>query len=168
MPLLSTIAREKKCRFFLGQLPKESRILEVGCGDGWLGRYLREQGWCNYIGLDLQPPADIVGDIRDWQSLEVAPESFDAVLAFELVEHVDCFQTLYNILKPGGLLMLTSPHPQWDWLCRIFEWAGLNQRRTSPHAHLIDFNQIPLFEPVVIRRVGLMAQWGIFRKPTRI
>ncbi len=168
MPLLSTIAREKKCRYFLRRLPKETRILEVGCGDGWLGRYLREHGWRQYTGLDLQPPADIVGDIRDWRNLGIAPESFEVVLAFEVVEHLDCFQALYDILRPGGLLMLTSPHPRWDWLCRIFEWAGLNQRRTSPHDHLIDFTRLPLFEPIVIRRVGVMAQWGIFRKPGRV
>ena len=43
--------------------------------------------------------------------------------------------------------------------------VGLSQRRTSPHSHLIDFRRVPGFELVDLRRVGLLAQWGIFRKP---
>ncbi len=165
MAWLSTYARRGKCRFFLERLPKDSRILEVGCGDGWLGRCLRAQGRTGYLGLDARPPADVVGDIRDWRRLGLEAESFDALIAFEVVEHVDCFQEMHDLLKPGGLLMLTSPHPRWDWLCRVFEALGLAQRRTSPHDHLIDFHAVPFFEPVALRRVALMAQWGVFRKP---
>lgn len=165
MPWLSTIARHGKCRFFLSGLPKDSRILEVGCGDGWAGRYLCENGWMHYTGMDLHPPADIVGDIRNWRDLGIRAGAFDAVLAFEVVEHVDCFQAMYDVLAPGGLLMITSPHPRWDWLCRMLEGIGLTQRRSSPHSHLIDFRDVPLFERVNLRRSGLAAQWGIFRKP---
>lgn len=165
MPILSSHARREKLRFFFRDIPRDARILEVGCGDGWLGRKLRDSGWRHYTGLDLHPPADIVADIRAWRALGLEPASFDVVVAFELVEHVDCFQELFDLLKPGGLLLLTSPHPKWDWACRVLERLGLSQRRTSPHAHLIDFHEIPLFEVIRIRRVALLAQWGVFRKP---
>jgi len=165
MPILSTHARRGKLRFFFRDIPKDAHILEVGCGDGWLGAQLRAGGWRHYTGLDLCPPADIVGDIRAWRGLGLDPASFDVVVAFELVEHVDCFQEIFDLLKPGGLLLLTSPHPRWDWACRLLESLGLSQRRTSPHAYLIDFHEIPLFEIVRIRRVALLAQWGVFRKP---
>ena len=145
-------------------VPKDARILEIGCGDGWFGRRLRAEGWTGYVGLDLKPPADIVGDILAWRHLGIEPASFDVVLAFEVVEHVDCFQAIYDILRPGGLLMLTSPAPSLDWACHALEWAGLAQRRTSSHDHLIWFEDIPLFELVSIKRVGVLAQWGIFRK----
>ena len=165
MPLLSDYARRKKFDFFLRDVPKDSRILEIGCGDGWLGRELRGAGWTGYVGLDVVAPADVVGDVRDWRELGIGPESFDVVIAFEVVEHVPCFQECYDMLRPGGLLMLTSPAPRMDWLCRLLEWVGLSQKRTGPHDHLIRFEEIPLFEPVTIRRVGWMAQWGVFRKP---
>ena len=165
MPLLSDYARRRKLAFFVRYLPKDGRILEVGCGDGWFGRQLRDLGWTGYAGLDLSPPADIVGDIREWRSLGIEAASFDAVIAFEVVEHVPCFQEMHDVLKPGGLLMLTSPLPGMDWLCRLLETAGLNQRRTSPHDHLVRFTEIPLFEPVAIKTPGHIAQWGVFRKP---
>ena len=41
MPLLSDYARRKKLDFFLRDVPKDSRIPEIGCGDGWLARELR-------------------------------------------------------------------------------------------------------------------------------
>ncbi len=164
MPLLSTYARARKTSFFFRDVPKECRILEIGCGAGWLGAYLRANGWGNYVGIDLKPPADIVGDIRDWRRLGLEPASFDVIAAFEVVEHVDCFADMHVLLKPGGLLMLTSPVPNMDWFCRLLEYLHLTQPRTSPHDHLIRFEDIPLFTPLIIRCMGLAAQWGIFRK----
>jgi 2-polyprenyl-3-methyl-5-hydroxy-6-metoxy-1,4-benzoquinol methylase len=165
MPLLSDYARKRKCRYFIDRIPKSARVLEVGCGGGWLKAYLRAGRWTNYVGLDLHPPADIVGDIRDWRKLGLHPESFDVIVAFEVVEHGDIFDAMYELLMPGGLLMLTSPVPSRDWICRWLEAAGLAQKRTSPHTHLVRFEDIPRFERVEVRRVGFLAQWGIFRKP---
>ncbi len=164
MPLLSNWARRKKCAFFIDPLPKHWRVLEVGAGDGWVGNYMRRGGWDGYVGLDLRGEADVGGDVRDWQELGLAAGSFDAIVAFEVVEHVDCFEAMHALLKPGGVLMLTSPHPKTDWLCACFEWVGLAQKRSSPHTHLVDFRRIPLFEVVEIRRVGFLSQWGTFKK----
>ena len=55
------------------------------------------------MGLDLKPPADMVGDILAWRRLVIESASFDIVLAFEVVEHVDCFQAVYDILRPRGM-----------------------------------------------------------------
>lgn len=163
MPILSTYAKKKKIEYFIKDIPKDNRILEVGCGDKWLGRYMKAHGWKGYVGLDLKPTADIVGDISDWEKLGIKKESFDVIIAFEVVEHVRCFKEFFDILKPGGVLMLTSPVPHFDWLCMLFEMAGLNQKRTSPH-DCIHFSEIPFFKPLEIKTVGLMAQWGKFIK----
>ena len=164
MPLLTSIARRKKLGWFLEPLPKHSRILEIGCGDGWVREYACRNGWSNYVGLDLVGPADYVGDIRDWRKIGLSEASFDAIIAFELVEHVDCFQEMYDMCVPGGLLLLTSPLPSRDWAMRILETMGLNQKRTSPHDRLIDFRNVPLFELVELRIVAGLSQWGKFRK----
>jgi SAM-dependent methyltransferase len=167
MPLLSEIARRKKLDYFFASLPHSAYILEVGCADKWLGRKLKQRGFERYIGLDVCPTADVVGDIRHWQRLGLRADSFDVIAAFELVEHVDCFREMYALLRPGGQLFLTSPVPRMDWACKTLEFLGLNQKRTSPHDHLIYFQHIPLFEPIEIRTVGLMAQWGKFQKPAQ-
>src|SRR5450759_5767117 len=53
IPILSLYAQKKKARYFLDGIPKYFRILEVGCGNGWAGNYLKTGGWEHYVGLDL-------------------------------------------------------------------------------------------------------------------
>ncbi len=164
MPILSQYARWKKARYFLERIPKQHRILEIGCGEGWASRYLREHGWRCYAGIDLQPPADIVGDIRDWKKLGLQPQSYDVILAFEVLEHVDCVRDCYELLKPGGTLLVTTPVPDTDWMLKWLERMGLSQKRTSPHEHLTYLGSVPCFEHKEVRRVGLLSQWGILTK----
>ena len=40
MPILSDIARRKKVDFFLRPIPKDARILEIGCGAKWVSDFL--------------------------------------------------------------------------------------------------------------------------------
>jgi 2-polyprenyl-3-methyl-5-hydroxy-6-metoxy-1,4-benzoquinol methylase len=168
MPILSDHARRRKIAYFIKGLPRELRILEVACGGGWLGSYLKSAGYTDYVGLDLKDSADVVGNILEWRALGIKPASFDVIVAFELIEHVNCVQELFDILKPGGLLMLTSPLPHMDWMCFLLELLGLNQKRTSPHSHLIYFKDLPLFEPLEIKIIGGIVQWGKFRRPSEI
>jgi 2-polyprenyl-3-methyl-5-hydroxy-6-metoxy-1,4-benzoquinol methylase len=164
VPLLSDIARKKKSRYFFQGLSKDARVLEVGCGSGWVGEYLKGQGWGNYVGLDLFPPADVVGDVRNYASLGLAADSFDAIVAFEVVEHVDCFRACYDLLKPGGRMLITTPLPSRDWVMKLLERVRLNQKRTSPHDHLVDLTRVPLFRDKQVKIVGCLSQWGIFVK----
>lgn len=164
MPLLSDIARRKKVAFFFRDLPKSAHVLEIGCGSGWVGEYLRTGGWRNYVGLDIVPPADVVGDVRDWAALGLRPESFDAVVAFEVVEHVDCFRACHDLLKPGGRMLITTPVPHRDWVMKVLESCGLNQKRTSPHDHLVYLEKVPLFGEKRVRTVAGLSQWGVFVK----
>jgi SAM-dependent methyltransferase len=167
VPALSDYAQRKKIEHFLDPLPKDFRILEIGCGSKWVGEHLKANGWTNYVGVDLSPPADIVGNIKDWGALGLTGRSFDAVIAFEVIEHVDVTQEAFDLLRPGGLLLLTSPVPHMDWVMKILEWLGLNQIRTSPHSNLTYFERIPLFECVSLLRKAGLSQWGIFRKPIK-
>jgi hypothetical protein len=126
-------------------------------------RWASDRGFNQVLGLDLIPPADIVGDIREWRSLGIAPHSFDAVVAFEVIEHGDIAGPLHDVLKPGGLLLATTPVPKMDWACNAMERMGLLQRRSSPHTNLTDLRLIPGFEVVERRVKGLVSQWGILR-----
>ena len=165
MAILSSFSLDRKLRVLVDAIPKSCRVLEIGCGAGEVREYMLSHGWRGYMGLDLKAPADIVGDIRDWQRLGLYPETFDALIAFEVVEHVDCWQAMYDLLKPGGVLMVTTPIPSRDWICRLLEMAGLAQKRTSPHDHLVDLRRVPRFELQSFERVGWLAQWGVLSKP---
>ena len=163
-PLLSHYARKKKIDYFIRAIPKDCRILEIGCGDGWVRDYLFDEGFSGYVGLDIKPPADIVGDISNWQALGIKENSFDVIIAFEVVEHVDCFRHCYKILKPGGKLMVTTPVPAMDLFLMFLEAMGFSQKRTSPHANLVNLDKIDYFRGKNIKIIGFLSQWAVFTK----
>jgi hypothetical protein len=88
----------------------------------------------------------------------------DVYLAFEVVEHVDCFDACYQLLRPGGKMLITTPVPEMDWLLKITESLGLNQKRTSPHDHLVDLQNVPFFNQKKIKIVLGLGQWAVFTK----
>ena len=90
-------------------------------------------------------------------------ESFDVVVAFEVVEHVDCFRACHELLAPGGALFVTTPVPSRDGVMKLLEAVGLNQRRTSPHDHLVDLRGAPYFAERRVAMVGFLSQWAVLR-----
>lgn len=168
MPIISDYAQKKKINYFLKDIDKDSKILEIGCGSQWLSNYMKSNGWKNYIGLDIVPPADIVGDLKSWKNLGLEANYFDYIIAFEVVEHVDIFNECFDLLNENGLLMLTTPVPHMDWILKILEKIGLNQQRTSPHDHLIYLNNLQKFHTVELKKVAFLSQWGKFRKKINV
>lgn len=160
-PLLSSISRSNKLRRLEKYFVPGCSILEVGAGSGWFSAQLREAGF-SVTTFDLEGPADIVGDITNWQEAGLQPASFDAIVALEVIEHVDCIDALSALCRENGLIMLSSPHPKWDWVMKILEFVRLNQKRTSEHHNLTDFSTIPL-EPVIMKRPLWIHQVAIFR-----
>jgi 2-polyprenyl-3-methyl-5-hydroxy-6-metoxy-1,4-benzoquinol methylase len=159
-PLISELSRRNKLKIFLKHVSPNSSILEVGRGDGWFSSQLQNHGH-RVTSLDLVPPADIVGDVLKWKSLGLKAGAFDAVVALEVIEHVDCVQALSDLCRPNGTIFLSSPHPQWDWVMQALEQIGANQKRTSPHDNLIDFQSLP-WRPLELRRPAWIHQVGVF------
>ncbi len=159
MGLMSNVVREKRIQFCLPYIKKEDTVLEIGCGNMYVTRILREKG-IDILGLDIQEPADMVGDIRNYQKLGLTPGGYDVILAFEVIEHVDIVEPVKALLKPGGLFIITTPLPHMDWLLQLMETVGLNQKRGSPHTNLVYVKKLP-FEIVTLKYVLGMMQWGV-------
>lgn len=160
-PLVSEISRRKKFNLINEHLAPGSRVLEVGTGDGWFAKKLRESGH-DIVTLDLEAPADVTGDILNWRDLGLKEKSFDAVVALEVIEHVDCLDAICSLCKDDGLILLSSPHPKFDWAMKMLEFFHLTQRRTSPHCNLTDFATIDLGR-VAFKRPLLIHQVAVFR-----
>jgi 2-polyprenyl-3-methyl-5-hydroxy-6-metoxy-1,4-benzoquinol methylase len=117
-----------------------------------------------FTGIDTNPPATVVGDVRNWKSFGFKAESFDVIVALEVLEHVDCMDDCFALLKPGGRLLVTSPYPPADRFLEKLEKWKLNQPRTSPHDHLFFFEETHQFQIVKMWRPLRMSQWCIFKR----
>lgn len=103
--------------------PADAKLLDLGCGSAWLGRH-----FTNYTGLDASDEAVaaavehgitvIQGSVVD--RLPFDDESFDAVVAKDLLEHVPdpaaVVREIRRVLRPGGTVFASSPDAQkWFW-----------------------------------------------------
>ncbi len=151
-----------KFRLLVKYLEPGSSVLEVGSGSGWFAERLLKKGY-KVTTIDISDStADIVGDIKSWKLVGIAEHSFDAIVALELIEHVDCLDDLTHICKIDGLIFLSSPHPKWDRLLYMLEKINLLQPRTSEHINLTDFKNIRL--PAIARKRPMgVHQVGLFR-----
>ena len=164
MPALSAYAQVKKIDYFLKPIPKEASILEIGSGSGWVKDHILSNNWTQYTGMDIEPPADIVGDIQEWDKLGMQESSYDYIVAFEVVEHVDIYPACEALLKPGGKLLVTTPSPTTDWVMKLLELVKLNQKRTSPHCNLHFLQDVEGLSLDSYKMIAGLSQWGIFSK----
>lgn len=101
------------------------RLLDVGCGTGYLLKKILAFGW-DALGVDPFPRGEAtryplcnriikgtVGDIRT--------ECFNIITAVEVIEHVENYMALLrdisNFLHPDGEVILTVPY-NWEFKAR--------------------------------------------------
>ncbi len=101
--------------------PPGSNYMEVGCGYGFgLDFAIHGRGW-NGVGIDPAPLAsvgrealNIAIELRYLRDDDEARGTIDVVMASEVIEHVPSpvafIRTLRAMLRPGGLLLLTTPN----------------------------------------------------------
>lgn len=79
------------------------------------------------------------------------------------LEHGDLAAAMRALVKPGGVLVATTPVPRFDWVCKGLEGARVLQKRTGEHVNLVDLRGYPGFEVVDWKVKGFISRWGILR-----
>jgi SAM-dependent methyltransferase len=109
----------KVAAFLEGQA--SGRLLDLGCGNGAFAESLSMRNW-RCVGMELL--ANLVRETsrRGIQVVQadaahpfpVAREQFDVVFAGEILEHQvgddDFLEECHRVVRPGGLLILTTPN----------------------------------------------------------
>jgi SAM-dependent methyltransferase len=114
-----------------GILPKGSKILDFGAGEGALSQRLYDMGYQVYSvdvnqekfkartefgRMNFDNPEDLSSFVREhW-------ESFDLVLGIEVIEHLEnpwkFIRDLRNLVKTGGWVLISTPNIT-SWFSRV-------------------------------------------------
>src|SRR5688572_23899372 len=89
----------------LASMPK-GRLLDVGCGEGWLSRAATEQGW-RVVGVDASAP--LIDRAREHTNAEYLVLDYDQLeIRLRLKGPFDCIVCNYAILSEDIRPLLTS------------------------------------------------------------
>lgn len=102
------------------------RVLDLGSAAGAISDFLSGLG-CETVGVDAEPRAiekarelfpSLRFELADVGDLPFANDSFDKVVAADLVEHLDdetfrsMLTAVHRVLRPGGTLSIYTPNPR--------------------------------------------------------
>lgn len=156
------------------------RLLELGCGSGWLAHRLARMGW-EVVPMDFSSHA--VDQVRKRYGLEgivgtlphprVEDGTFDAVTMGAVLEHVHdphrMIAAAARALRPGGRMLIAVPNLD-GWGFRTFgeDWHGLH----LPH-HLLHFTPETLTRLVrkhglTVRSITLSERPGWLRRSVKL
>lgn len=142
----------------VGDLPRGSRLLDVGCGTGALVRAAREAGH-QALGVEPDPEmAELAGSllgehvtVAGLPDLPFADDGFDAVVASFVLNHVDDpragARELARVAAPGGVVRATiwgaTPPPQAVMWNALLDEAGAVRTPSPRLPEHLDFERSP-------------------------
>jgi 2-polyprenyl-3-methyl-5-hydroxy-6-metoxy-1,4-benzoquinol methylase len=114
---------------------RDRLVLDAGCGYGAFSKVIATKGArlvsCDIAEKLVQLATSTIsswGSVDDASRLGFVDNTFDAVVSSEMIEHTESPQQtiheLTRVLKPGGLLALTTPNKAWQWLVRLSSKIG--------------------------------------------
>lgn len=94
---------------------KRKKIVDLGCGKGFVVKRLRKIGFRNISYCDVQDKFDKKVKVMDFnKGISYQSNSFDIAIATEVIEHLEnkylFFREIKRILKPNGILIFSSPN----------------------------------------------------------
>lgn len=129
-----------------------TKVLDVGCGQGQFVDFMVRAGW-NVSGIELSDSAVAICQQfglpvkkMDFFDSALQPASFDLLTMFEVIEHLPLpgqfMARAEELLKPGGILYLTTPN-----------FAALDRRILGSDWDVIHREHLAYFTPKTLRKV---------------
>lgn len=143
-------------------LHPNSHILDFGCGpEAQFLQYLEDQGlpFHSYVGYDpLVNPNERKPTLKKATILSqlkpLKAKSFDVVTLFAVLEHLAYpdfdFQTISQLVKPGGLIFVTTPSPRAKPILEFLSYklGIVSRREIEEHTHYFTQQEIwRVFQP---------------------
>lgn len=170
-------ATEARYAVALDHMVAGDRVIDVGCGDGYLIGLARSRAALT-AGIDSDPrgvalarrllvdaasPREAPGIVRAAaEQLPFAPASFDTAFFVDVIEHIEdpapCLGQIATVLHPGGRLIVTTPQRMpgrwWDRAHHVREYS----------VRELEAALVPFFDSVDVRLFLSRRWWWIRRR----
>jgi SAM-dependent methyltransferase len=136
--------------------PPPARIVEFGCGTGWLGLMFAARGY-ELIGVDISPEAIAMAEqlrdtrqiktatyrVADYEDVRIDPPA-DYILFHDALHHAEselaALRAAHAALAPGGMVLCLEPgegHSRVASSRRAIEEFGVHEKDMPPR-HIIE------------------------------
>jgi len=149
-----------------------SRVLEVGCATGYVGKILVETKGCQVTGLELDPGAAeaarqngltvIEGSLEDARFRASISDRFDFVLATDVLEHLRdpaaVLEDFKRWLGPRGRAIIAVPNvATWQIRNQLFFRGDFEYQETG----ILDRTHLHFFTWYTLHRLVTSQGWSI-------
>lgn len=125
---------------FLEQVPKGSKVLDLGCGPGWEAKFFSENG-LEVVGIDFSSrmielarknAPGVKFFVMDVRELNLGPGEFEGVFAKAVLLHLrreevpSVLGGIHRILKLGGLLHISVKEGEGEKVVIEKDWEGFD------------------------------------------
>jgi len=143
----------------LREYSKDCKFIEVGCGNGYVMQFFREEGFTNIYGIDISEEQvksakekGLNAEIKNiFGFFKTNKEKFDVVLALDFVEHFSkdelpaLFSGLNDLLNKDGSLIIHTPNGEGFFPGRIIYG---------------DLTHLTIFNPTSLLQILLTTGFG--------
>lgn len=133
------------------KFPKETEVLDIGCGSSAIGMTLKNAGFANLYAVEVDEEAK--ERARNFYKIvessfePFADKKFDLILLLDVLEHTphpeDFLEKVGKLIKPGGTLLISVPNIA-HWSVRIplfFGFFNYTSRGLLDRTHLQFFTR---------------------------
>jgi len=165
VPFVTRYYRKKRIKKIIPYLSKEMKILDLGCGDGWLTNHLIEQEF-DCVGLDINIEPNDTFYNGNVNNLPFSDNHFDCIIMIEVIEHISPshYSEINRILKDKGLIILSTILPESNSFVHLMEKLGIVNKYVTPHVNLVHIEKLP-WKLIESSKILLLDQFGVFEKP---
>jgi len=118
------------------------KVLDLPAGNGWVSDELARVS-AEVVSADINEERPDYAQVDMEKALPFASSAFDAIISLEGIEHVlnpeALFAEFARVLKPGGILVISTPNVQnfysrWQFLCTgyLFQFDPFNKVIRDP------------------------------------
>lgn len=136
------------------------KILDLGCGSGYLCETAMREGASSAFGIDVSIPKNSKSsqeqynwqflnlnlDGANWEQQLPKADKFSLILAFDIIEHLSSpfgfLDACRKIISENGQIVLTTPNLiSWERYAKPSNWSGVNdpQHKTLFSRYSLEF-----------------------------